>query len=68
MVLHPDKTKFMLFTRSNVGADLNLFCNNNNLEQDLAVNVTPLGQVTADDNTPAVKEVWWSSKEVWSSG
>ena len=50
MVLHPDKTKFILFTRSNVRADLNLFCNNNNLDQELAENVSPLGQVTADDN------------------
>ena len=55
MVLHPDKTKFILFTRSNVRADLNLFCNNNNLDQELAENVSPLGQVTADDNIPAVK-------------
>ena len=55
MVLHPDKTKFILFTKSNVRADLNLFCYNNNLDQELAENVSPLGQVTADDNIPAVK-------------
>ena len=55
MVLHPDKTKFILFTKSNVRADLNLFCNNNNLDQELAENVSPLGQVTADNNIPVVK-------------
>ena len=42
-------------TRSNAGADLNFFCNNNNLDQEQAENFSPLGQVTADDNIRAVK-------------
>ena len=55
MVLHPDKTKFILFTRSKAGAKLNLFCNNNNMDQDSAEHISPLGEVTSEDSTPAVK-------------
>ena len=55
MVLHPDKTKFILFSRSKAGAKLNLFCNNNNMDQDLAEHISPLGEVTSEDSTPAVK-------------
>ena len=32
MVLHPDKTKFIVFSRSTEGTSLKLFCNNNNLD------------------------------------
>ena len=36
LVLHPDKTKFILFSRSRITqVNLNLFCNNNNYDQNL---------------------------------
>ena len=55
MVLHPDKTKFIVFSRSTEGTSLKLFCNNNNLDQDLAANISSLGQVTSNDTLPAIK-------------
>ena len=55
MVLHPDKTKFMLFSRSGGGQDLNIFCNNNNLDQDSAENISVISRVTVHDELPAIK-------------
>ena len=55
MVLHPDKTKFILFSRTVINDDLALFCNNNNPGQNLSTNITALGRVTATDKIPAVK-------------
>ena len=54
MVLHPDKTNFILFSRSNV-KDIELFCNNNNENQDLDCHISLIRRVNNDDPTPAVK-------------
>ena len=55
MVLHPDKTKFMLFSRTGGEQDLNIFCNNNNSDQNLAENISVISRVTANDELPAIK-------------
>ena len=55
MVLHPDKTKFMLFSRTGGEQDLNIFCNNNNSDQDLAENISVISRVSANDELPAIK-------------
>ena len=54
MVLHLDKTNFILFSRT-THKDLELFCNNNNENQDLECHRSKIHRVTNDDNTPAVK-------------
>ena len=55
MVLHPDKTNFILFSRSNIRQDLKLFCNNNNEDQNLDSNISLIHRVISEDPTPAVK-------------
>ena len=55
MVLHPDKTKFMLFTRGAGVADPVLYCNNNNTDQNLPNLISVLGRVSHTDTTPAIK-------------
>ena len=55
MVLHPDKTKFMLFSRTGGEQDLNIFCNNNNSDQNSAENISVISRVTANDELPAIK-------------
>ena len=55
MVLHPDKTKFILFARSNIERDVVLLCNNNNMDQNSADKICRISQVTSVNNTPAVK-------------
>ena len=55
MVLHPDKTKFMLFTRSSCDDNPVLYCNNNNSNQNLPIHISELGRVTSADDLPAIK-------------
>ena len=55
MVLHPAKTKCMLFSRTGGGQDLNIFCNNNNLDQDSAENISVISRVTVNDELPAIQ-------------
>ena len=56
LVLHPDKTKFILFSRSRITqVNLNLFCNNNDHDQNLAENISAIGQVCSGDAVPAIK-------------
>ena len=54
MVLHPDKMNFILFSRT-IHKDLELFCNNNNENQDSDCHNSKIHRVSKDDNTPAVK-------------
>ena len=55
LVLHPDKTKFILFSRSRITqVNLNLVCNNNNHDQNLAENISVIGQVCSGDAVPAI--------------
>ena len=56
LVLHPDKTKFILLTRSKIKQiNLNIFCDNNNNDQNLAENISVIGQVCSSDTVPAIK-------------
>ena len=46
LVLHPDKTKFILFTRSGgEGFDLEIFCNNNHHDQNDPNKISPIIRV-----------------------
>ena len=55
MVLHPYKTNYFLFSRSTTRHDIELFCNNNNENQNIADNVSVIRRVTNNDTVPAVK-------------
>ena len=55
LVLHPDKTKFILFSRSNINQAVDVFCNNNNPGQNLDSNIRKISRVTCNDETPAMK-------------
>ena len=57
MVLHPDKTSFMLFSRGAGGTDLVLLCNNNNDNQNkiLPNLINELDRVTSANDTTAIK-------------
>ena len=56
LVLHPDKTKLTFFTRSGGGGqNLEIFCNNNNSDQDDPNKISPLSRVNSNDDIPAVK-------------
>ena len=55
LVLHPDKTKFILFTRSGGEQNLEFFCNNNNSEQNDPNNISLISRVNSNDDVPAVK-------------
>ena len=55
MVLYPDKTNYILFSRSTTRHDIELFCNNNNENQNIADNVSVIRRVTNNDTVPAVK-------------
>ena len=55
LVLHPDKTKFIIFSRSKFNQDFRVVCNNNNNDQNFPENVYVLSRVQATDSTPAVK-------------
>ena len=55
LVLHPDKTKFIIFSRSKFNQDFRVVCNNNNNDQNFPENIYVLSRVQATDSTPAVK-------------
>ena len=55
LVLHPAKTKFILFTRTRVTEPTLLFCNNNNDNQNLPANISVINEVTTEDKVPAIK-------------
>ena len=55
LVLHPDKTKFILFSRSRVREGVVLLCNNNNLNQNYTDNISVISGISKDDIIPAVK-------------
>ena len=55
LVLHPDKTKFMIFSRSTLPQDFTILCDNNNMGQDLDGNISQIGRVTSNDDIPTIK-------------
>ena len=55
LVLHPDKTKFILFTRSGGVQNLEIYCNNNNPDQNDPNNISLISRINSNDDVPAVK-------------
>ena len=55
LVLHPAKTKYIVFTRSRRTDPPVLFCNNNNDNQTLTANISIINEVTSNDKIPAIK-------------
>ncbi len=54
--IHPDKTKFILFSTKNTNNHvINILCNNNNDDQNTPELITPIEQITSNSSTPAVK-------------
>ncbi len=54
--IHPDKTKFILFTTKNINRNaVRIFCNNNNDNENNHELITPIEQITNESSTPAVK-------------
>ena len=55
MVLHPDKTKFMLFEKYHPNQNIKIFMNNNNTNEDNPSQISELGRITENDQIPAIK-------------
>jgi hypothetical protein len=56
--LHPDKTKFMIFTKNELNIDfdnINIVVNHNNVNQDDHNLITRLNYVNSNSETPAIK-------------
>ena len=55
LVLHPEKTKFMIFSRSKNITNPSLFTNNNNNDQNNPDLIHEIGRVSDISTTPAIK-------------
>lgn len=56
MLLHPSKTKFMLFNTPRGHTDINIYLNNNNIGQpEMANLISNVEQVTGKSNPPTIK-------------
>lgn len=56
LVLHPEKIKFMLFTKSKNLIDQKVFCNNNNPDESFSNLISEISRITdMDVDMPAVK-------------
>ena len=55
LVLHPEKTKFMIFTKNKVNMDVQLFTNNNNENENFLIHVHSIHRVDESSSTPAIK-------------
>jgi Reverse transcriptase (RNA-dependent DNA polymerase) len=55
--LHPAKTKFILFSNSNIvlNLPLNVYINNNNEGQNLPELISPIERISATSEVPAIK-------------
>ena len=53
--MHPDKTKFIIFSRSNLTQNVDFVCNNNKEDQNHPENIVKLARVLFSDPTPAIK-------------
>ena len=55
--LHPNKTKFMIFSNSPQVKNMsfNLFVNNNNPDENHTDNIHPISHVTSNDKIPAIR-------------
>ena len=52
LVLHPDKTKFILFTRSGGVQNLEIYCNNNNPDQNDPNNISLISRINSNTTYP----------------
>ena len=55
LVLHPDKTKYMLFSRTKQNTDPKIYTNNNNTDQNNPLLIHEIGRVSDNSTIPAVK-------------
>jgi hypothetical protein len=58
LALHPEKTKFIVFTSNPIIKNHNiaLFCNNNNLNKDQKSNLScPIKQIKQNDDSPSIR-------------
>ena len=55
LVLHSDKTKFIIFSRLKITQNVIVVCDNNNEGQNVAENITQLSRVDSNHPTPAIK-------------
>ena len=53
--IHPDKTKFMLFTTNNVSGKIQLYCNNNNVTQNNPELISEIEEIKTNSKVPAIK-------------
>ena len=53
--MHPDKTKFIIFSRSNLTQNVDFVCNNNKEDQNHPENIVKLACVLFSDPIPAIK-------------
>ena len=55
LVLHPDKTKFIVFSRSNITQNVVVVCQNNTEGRNVLENIVDLSRVSSENPTPAIK-------------
>ena len=55
MVLHPDKTKFILFEKSNPTQNIKIFINNNNENENKPLLINEIERISENDQVPAIK-------------
>jgi len=55
LMLHPDKTKMLFFSTSSNGEGVQIFCNNNNDNEDNNALIKCISLVSSNDDIPAVK-------------
>ena len=55
MVLHPEKTKFMLFEKTKQNQHIKIYLNNNNDDQHDPILISEINRVTETDDLPAIK-------------
>ena len=55
MVLHPDKTKFLLFEKHKSDREVKVYLNNNNTNEEKTELINEIGRIKENDSVPAIK-------------
>ena len=55
LALHPEKTKFMIFTKNKINQDIQLYANNNNENENCPIHVHKVDRVDESCSIPAIK-------------
>ena len=55
MVLHPDKTKFLLFEKHKSDREVKVYLNNNNTNEEKLELINEIGRIKESDSVPAIK-------------